>query len=87
MAIGGEGDRAAKATRIFHCVGHVVRAFFLAVDGVLHSVECLIQLSLSELKPIRFIAANSGVYFSKNSCNILILLQIFASYPLTICSL
>ena len=42
VAPGGEGDRAAKATRIFHCVGHIVRAVFLAVDGVLRSIECLI---------------------------------------------
>ena len=49
MAIGGEGNRAAKATRIFHCVGHVVRAFFLTVDGVLHSVECLVKRILYSL--------------------------------------
>lgn len=45
------------------------------------------DFSLRGLEPIRFIAANRGVCFGKNSCNIRILLQIFALHPLTICSL
>ena len=49
--------------------------------------EVLRVFSLNGLEPIRFIAANRGVCFGKNSCNIRILLQIFASHPLTICPL
>ena len=43
--------------------------------------------SLSGLEPIRFLSANICLYFGKNSCNIRILLQIFASSFLNICSI
>ncbi len=44
-------------------------------------------LSLSGVEPIRFISANICIYFRKNSCNMPILLQIFSSSLLNICSI
>ncbi len=45
------------------------------------------RVSLSGVEPIRFISANICIYFRKNFCNIPILLQIFSSSLLNICSI
>ncbi len=49
--------------------------------------RAMLAPSLSGLEPIRFLSANICLYFGKNSCNIRILLQIFASSFLNICSI
>ena len=77
--------RLYKETQMSGEAGRYLRVTAVYTNGELLPVP--LPDSLNGLEPIRFIAANRGVCFGKNSCNIRILLQIFALHSLTICSL